>query len=756
MSEEIPQKKTQEKYAPKYKFILFSAIGRLLYRNIATFVLITALILSLISSLVVIVFTGVAIDETIRHISQEELDPSNLPKGFILKHIVPVAAVALIVPVVGTLLLSFAVKKKVVDTIKGIRKDIANLRKVDQGADLSALEQTIAFSELREVIEDMAQVVCRVNELTLSKRILEMELLLTRSLIIPSEMGRSWQDTVKSILGKVSEVVDFLAFYIAILSVEDEADVHIFWRYEPREDLEALIVNEVENATETRTVLYTFTLDRKGYEGGSAKLVSKTLREPTIGDVVSVGFLLREEVDATTVSVVESFLNAFLSLAGSLLVIDKYMRNLEYYATRDFLTNLYNQRVFWEFLEYEVERAKRREYSFAVMLMDIDNFKVINDTYGHDFGDKFLSELARILRDSFRREDVVARYGGDEFAVILPYTDTKKAVSVAQRLLRRLEEFSVPAPDGKPIKVSVSIGIAVFPDHARTARELFIVADNMMYKAKEEGKNRVKIPSEEELKEETIKVGKIGMILIDALENKKIEPFFQPIVSTSTLEVFAHEILMRVEQEGKILQAGNFIHIAEDMGIVHKLDYILFEKTLQKVKETGFRGKLFFNLSPKALVTKDFVFVIRDILKDYNFPPERIVFELTERETVRNIDILKNFVESLRAEGILFAIDDFGSGYSSFIYLKHLPVNFLKIEGEFVKNITTSRVDLAFVNSMVAMAKSLNIRTIAEFVENEEIFNKLKDLGVDYVQGYYVGRPDRVPINTVKAKGASV
>ncbi len=177
------------------------------------------------------------------------------------------------------------------------------------------------------------------------------------------------------------------------------------------------------------------------------------------------------------------------------------------------------------------------------------------------------------------------------------------------------------------------------------------------------------------------------------------------------------------------------------MGVIHKIDIRTIEKVLLEAKNENYKGKLFFNLSPKVLVLKDFIESVTSIVKDIGFEPANMVFEITERDTVRSLDMLRNFTLSLRKEGFKFAIDDFGSGFSSFMYLKHIPVDFIKIEGEFIRSILKSRMDKALVASMLALADILEIQTIAEYVENEEIFKVVRHLGVNYIQGYYVGKP---------------
>jgi diguanylate cyclase (GGDEF)-like protein len=438
----------------------------------------------------------------------------------------------------------------------------------------------------------------------------------------------------------------------------------------------------------------------------------------------------------------ESILSTLLNVVGSVKAIYKYTKDLEYYATRDPLTNLYNQRVFWEMLEYERGRASRHDYKFALLMIDLDNFKLVNDTHGHAFGDKYLREFAVLLKNVLRTEDIIARYGGDEFVAIMPECDLEQAVSIASRLLEAIIANSLDSPDGSKVKGTASIGIAIYPDHASEQKDLFLFADNMMYKAKTEGKSRISVPSEADLLQVFKDIGEKSLIIINAVEERKIIPFFQPILNVVEKKVEAVEVLSRISlPDGRILGAGEFIEIAEKMGIVHKMDYIIMEKALQTVQESCYDGLIFLNLSPRALVLNEFLHETRRIVTDSGVSPDRIVLEITERDTIRNMALLERFVNDLKSEGFKLAIDDFGSGFSSFHYLKHFPIDVLKIEGDFIANMVKDSKDRSFVKSISMLAQELGIRTVAEYVESEEVLEAVAACGIDLAQGYHIGRP---------------
>jgi EAL domain-containing protein (putative c-di-GMP-specific phosphodiesterase class I) len=264
----------------------------------------------------------------------------------------------------------------------------------------------------------------------------------------------------------------------------------------------------------------------------------------------------------------------------------------------------------------------------------------------------------------------------------------------------------------------------------------------MMYRAKDDGKNRVSIPTQEDVVEVFRSIGEKSLVVLSAIEEKRAEPFFQPILNVAGGHFEAVEVLSRLRMDdGTMLAADEFVAIAEKMGIMHKMDYVLMEKALTKINDAGFGGLVFLNMSPRALVLNDFIPEVRRIVKACDFDPERIVFEITERETIKNMALLEKFINHLKAEGFKLAIDDFGSGFSSFHYVKRFPIDFLKIEGDFVVNMVKSEKDRALVKSIVALSKELHIRTVAEYVENAEVQQAVADIGIDLAQGYHIARP---------------
>lgn len=612
------------------------------------------------------------------------------------------------------------------------------------------------FRELDDIFSEFANFVSRIKEIAVGREMLEFEIKVMERFIITSEAIRDWKERVSFLLTEVNKVMPAYTIF-CIFQIDDELyDIEVFWMNPPsvatRRTMEEIILHRVgqENLTlcavAASQIVHNIVIahgEQLDLDPLAIELQTKSLflDKPQIGGVVGIGVQSQVAADPIRSLVINGILTTLLNVVGSIKAIYKFTKDLEYYATRDPLTNLFNQRVFWEMLGYEVGRSERHDNSFGLLVIDMDNFKQINDTYGHLVGDKFLSRAAETIRSSLRLGDILARYGGDEFAAVLPEADLEQLFMVADRIRVDLEELLVITADGVNIRATASIGMAVYPLHARAPKDLFLFADNMTYKAKSMGKNCIIVPTGDDVLDVFQKSSEMSRTLLQAVEDKRIIPYFQPIIATADRSIACHEVLCRLDMNGTILPAADFIDLAENLGVVSRLDGILMEKVFAMAQQVGYSGYLFINLSPKSLILKEFVPMIIRLAKTYQVQHEKVVFEITERETVKNITLLESFVHVLRLEGFKFAIDDFGSGFSSFHYIRRLPIDFVKIEGMFVRNMLNDPKDMAFVKTLALLAKEFNIKTIAEYIESEALFSAVRSLGIDFAQGYYTGMP---------------
>lgn len=667
--------------------------------------------------------------------------------------VLPLIPVALL----ATWLMVSYIRRRLDSAINALASDIGAVNRL---SDLSKLEQKpldLGFAEFDGVSAEIRLLTGRMRGIAVDKDMLEFELRLLEKFILTADAIRDWRDYVNRLLLEIDSVMPAYTLFSLFKIGDDALDLEVFWRGQASNSTQRTFEHVLRDA-----------LNRKRYFDAGCILriehhVADTARQtpelseqdielqtkallvdvPKIGGIVGIGMQPLSDTDPNRLLVIESILTTLLSVVGSVKAIDKYTKDLEYYATRDPLTNLYNQRVFWELLENEMQRSVRHGKKFSLLVADTDNFKSINDSYGHGFGDIFLQETANRLRTAIRDEDLLFRYGGDEFAIILPDTGLKGAEMVANRILELVSALVVEGPDGSRVTGSVSIGAATYPDHAGAIKDLFLFADNMMYRAKADGKGRFVLPTAQDVVEVFRTLGERSMLILNAVETRGVTPFYQPIINVALGSVEAVEVLSRIRlDDGTFVAAEEYVAIAEKMGVMHKLDYILIEKALAAVEENGYAGYVFLNMSPRALVLNDFVAEMRQIVGKFKVDPGRIVFEITERETIKNMAVLEHFIQTLRSEGFKLAIDDFGSGFSSFHYVKRFPIDFLKIEGDFILGMKASDKDRALVRSMVTLARDLKIRTVAEYVEDEAVLDQVRRQGIDLAQGYHVHRPD--------------
>ncbi len=414
-------------------------------------------------------------------------------------------------------------------------------------------------------------------------------------------------------------------------------------------------------------------------------------------------------------------------------------------ADHDSLTNLFSRRRLHEELRLQLAQARRYDTRGALLFLDLDRFKSVNDAFGHRTGDEVLADLARRLRERLRHSDIVARVGGDEFAVLLPHTDSVQGQALAAQLLDAIRSHPVDL-GGRPVGISATIGMALFPEHGMTAEELLAHADHAMYQAKGMGGNfcQVYCPDEEwqTIIESSLR-GERG--LREALDGGRFLLHGQPILDLRHDRVRHYELLLRmVGEKGQLLPPGAFLGVAARSGLLPPIERWVVREAIHLLGGDGNRrGEygLFVNVSGRALADPELLALIERELAATGAEPARLVFEINESTAVADVDQARDFTLAVRRLGCRFALDDFGIGFSSLHHLKELPVDFLKIDGSFVRDVAGSHVDRQLVKALVEVALALDKKTIAEFVTDEETLHLLRAWGVDYAQGHYVGRP---------------
>ncbi|MEP6878094.1 MAG: EAL domain-containing protein [Nitrosospira sp.] len=418
---------------------------------------------------------------------------------------------------------------------------------------------------------------------------------------------------------------------------------------------------------------------------------------------------------------------------------------LAWLADHDPLTDLFNRRRFQEELEQMLNLAARYNYSGALLFFDLDQFKYINDTSGHQAGDALLKMIARMLLSSIRSVDILGRLGGDEFAVILPQTTAEGAIEVAKNALACLGEGKLTI-NGRTHKASASIGIALFPEHGNNVHDLLAAADLAMYQAKEAGRGGWHLFSDEEKTRERMHTLVYWKEKIEyALMHEQFLFYFQPIMHIQDKTIDHYEVLLRMlDDDGTILAPHLFIPAAEQTGLIHAIDHMVLRKSIalsSEIQHQGHPVRFSINLSAHAFHDPELLLILTDAFAHYGADPSSFMFEITETAALEDLPGARNLMEMIKALGCSFTLDDFGVGFSSFYYIRQLPIDVVKIDGSFIRNLADSPDDQILVRALCDVARGFGKKTTAEFVENAATLAVLEKMQVDYAQGFLIGRP---------------
>jgi diguanylate cyclase (GGDEF)-like protein/PAS domain S-box-containing protein len=425
----------------------------------------------------------------------------------------------------------------------------------------------------------------------------------------------------------------------------------------------------------------------------------------------------------------------------------KLSEQLSYYASHDPLTKLLNRREFDLRLKRIIETARAGKAEHALCYLDLDQFKVINDNCGHTAGDELLRQLGDLLTTSIRSRDTLARLGGDEFGILMEHCDLDQAQRVAENVRKAIESFRF-AWEGRVFNIGASIGLVPIANTSLDSIDILKQADAACYAAKDDGRNCIHVYLEEDT---TLarRHGEIQMIeqIHRALEQDRLELYCQAIVPLDASAGGSHyEVLVRMTDEaGKQVAPDSFLAAAERYGVSPRLDRWVIERFFKYLddnpEQMSALARCSINLSGLSLGNAGFHDFLLGLFDKSGVPPSKICLEITETAAISNLTNAADFITSLRALGCSFALDDFGSGLSSFAYLKTLPVDFLKIDGLFVRDVVTDPISYAMVKSIHDIGKLMGMQTIAESVESDAMLQKLREIGVDFVQGYGISRP---------------
>ena len=477
---------------------------------------------------------------------------------------------------------------------------------------------------------------------------------------------------------------------------------------------------------------------RQAYEAGASDVVFKPIRAMDLIPRVTLSLTLKKERDQRRQHEEDM---------GNELAERKIMEaRLQYLVGHDDLTGLSNRRRLEQAMELAVLRASNFKRTAALLYLDLDQFKVVNDTEGHDCGDRMLVSVSNILRQNVDSDDLLARIGSDEFAILLENTTEELALEKAEELRITLDEFRFES-NIRTYHLCTCVGVTIIDgENTSTASEYLAQADQACHIAKNHGRNIVHKYNHDDAELHRLRndVHWVPMIR-DALLNDRFFLLFQPVVRVSDGKASHYEALIRMKGDNnEILSPEEFIPAAERMGLIHHIDLWVVEKAIDFLGTLSgefSQVSLNINLSGHAFQDQSLLSLIQKKLDMTWVSASRLTFEITETAAIANYVQTREMVARLRALGCRFALDDFGAGFNSFNYIKNFPVDYLKLDGAFISNLKNDPVDKILVKSMITVAHSLGKKTVAEYVEDAETLSILKNYGIDFVQGYFLGKP---------------
>lgn len=439
--------------------------------------------------------------------------------------------------------------------------------------------------------------------------------------------------------------------------------------------------------------------------------------------------------------------NALNATISAIKERDDRLRQL---ADHDHLTGLVNRYCFTQKLGREVTRVAHEGRSSALLFIDLDYFKLVNDTLGHAAGDRLLVQVADRLKSCVLEKDTVSRFGGDEFTVLVPQVSADTAANIARSIIKILRDMHF-VENGQVFNICCSVGITLIDTDRYTSDELLAQADMACYEAKSRGRSCYSLFAGRNDTDQMMAYIGWSQKIKQAIDNDHFVLYYQPIINVRTGRPELFEVLLRMPDGGKkMIEPAAFLPVAERFGLMLEIDRWVIRnalKALGELRATEGTARFCVNLSGHIFEDPHLVRRVQESLEANGLPPSSVIFEITEQVAIRYLYNASRHMQELMDMGCQFALDDFGAGFSSLTYIKRLPVDYIKIEGSFIENMANDSIDQAMVRSIVQIAQTIGKRTIAEYVHDARSLEILRELGVDYAQGFYLGRPSRTPVS---------
>ncbi len=635
--------------------------------------------------------------------------------------------------------------------------------RLDRSLDLLVQQRSEQWTandrHIKNLMLEFNQTLHELSSVLLEKDLLERQSQVLERIILSHEHISQWKEFVQEILADFYDIFPFNFFYIAFAE-EHGLSLYLYYLGQCSDEVRAQARGMLsQQMLQSIGLPHDAPLDIEEFDipcGAEIKanfdirLISVPVPDQStnLAGLLGVAYAAENNLSSQEASVIRAILAVMVMVVGSSKVLSRTLLELEYYAVHDPLTGLHNRRQFNDILRYEIGRSERHKHEFSVLMLDLDDFKDINDSYGHPTGDTALCAIANVLLEHTRNGDLCARIGGDEFAIILTETGPKGAKVVAENVGRALRELAITSAQGNRFHLTVSIGVSSYPVDGLNIDTLLEGVDAAMYKAKDMGKDSVCAFDATEQRVSVRETRDNAENLREALKEGRIIPYYQSIVNCQTGELYAFETLARLKATtGETTSAATFIETIDKYGLARELDLAMInnafaaKRACMDANRPEANAKLFINLSVQEIQGRGILGYAEELCQQLQLPPESIVFELLERDAIGDMTNMRRFLTNLRRKGFAFALDDFGTGYNSFHYLRELHFEYVKIDGAFVRNILNSKVDYALVHNLSRLCQDIGILTVAEFVENQDIWEALKDMGINYAQGYHISMP---------------
>jgi len=548
--------------------------------------------------------------------------------------------------------------------------------------------------------------------------------------VLSAESGNTAIECLKQQVKNNVSTIDLVLLDIMMPGMDGYELCRILRSHEEWSDIPVIMITA--NASWQEKVV------RESFEVGATDIMFKPIRRVDLMPKIISALSLKKERDLRKSR--EQELETELSERR---IVEARLQHL---VNHDDLTGLCNRRRLEQQLELVVAHARKKGKISALLYIDLDHFKVINDAEGHAAGDRLLIEVANVFRHEIGMAGLLARISSDEYTVLFEDITEDEALKVAERVRQVMENFQFTT-NNNTYHIGTSIGVAIInPGDIITSSEILARADQACYVAKTHGRNIVHLFSKEDTEMLTLRSAIHWVPLIrDALTHNKFLLVFQPVLDLKNKTITHYETLIRmIGNDGKLIEPNNFIPVAEKMGLIHDIDLWVVNRAIdilhelpEKHKNTSFN----INLSSHAFQDTALLPLLKEKLANTGIDAGRITFEITETAAIANFSQTREMIMNIRELGCRFALDDFGSGFSSFNYIKEFPVDYLKIDGAFISNLLHDQVDQTLIKSMIEIAKKLNKKTVAEFVESKKVLDLLILYGADFAQGYFIGKP---------------